>query len=232
MDRAQDNSDDPGLLISRSLDDDLSDDERRRLDEALTSSDTLRREADRLSAVHDLVRRWGERPAELDWTAHAKLVLARCAAKDEPESDAALDRTLEHWAMSPAGFDEDRFTSSVMDRVKRHASRAHPPTWYGRIIRLGTPLVAAAALGFAIINGLWFSPGSVRHDPVCEVVVARPRSLSSSAESNEGAAPAIVRFSREPDRSNAWPRASNAGGIAFTAVGVASGKRSRDQAVP
>ena len=52
------NPSDPELLLSRSLDGDLSEDEGRRLDEVLSASTSLRDSAKALAAVNDLLRRW------------------------------------------------------------------------------------------------------------------------------------------------------------------------------
>ena len=57
------NPEDLEFLISRALDADLSEDEARRLAQALEGSESLRIEEGRYRSLHDLLGRWASRTA-------------------------------------------------------------------------------------------------------------------------------------------------------------------------
>lgn len=157
--------DDPALGISRQLDGDLTEGERRRLDEALIDSEELRRAAADYQAVDRLVRRWGRGEVELDWGAFAANVLARVADGEADEQLGEVDRLLVRWGGRSPEVDEGRFTAGVMSKVaKRSAQRRLVP----RLIRIAVPLAAAAMIAVAV-TGMFF-PSSTGA-PLCEVVV-------------------------------------------------------------
>lgn len=222
--------DDLGFLISRGLDDDLSDDERRRLTEALSASDALRKEAESMRALHLLVRRWSRAPVEIDWTSHAALVEARCAEDADGEDRPAVDRILKRWAAGDVTFDEEQFTAGVMERLQRSSQLPKRRSRYRRLIRLGPPLAAAAALALALVGGPAFFSGSDALDPVSRVEFAR----------SDSAPRAVVRFARglpgdTPGHSNQTAPTTGESGrseISFTAFGVMTSAAGVGAAVP
>ena len=120
------NPDDLAFLISRSLDEDLTEDEQRRLDRVLEESETLRLEADRLCAVDRLVKRWGARPVELDWEPFAAPGRARAVAGDDDDDLHKIDDWLRRWGDRRVAIDEERFAEAVMTRIGASARRSFP----------------------------------------------------------------------------------------------------------
>ena len=222
--------DDLGFLISRGLDDDLSENERRRLAEALSASEPLRQEAESMRALHLLVRRWSATTVEIDWSSHAALIEARCAEDAEREARPAVDRILKRWAGSEVTFDEEQFTAGVMERLQRSAPRPKGRSRYHRLIRFGPALAAAAALALAFVGGPAFFSGSDALDPVSRVEFARPDNIPR----------AVVRFARglpgdTPGHSDQTAPATGGfgrGGISFTAFGVVTNPAGVGAAVP
>lgn len=201
------NADDPGFLLSRSLDEDLSARERRRLEELLAESEALRNEARDLRAVDRLVKRWGTESAELDWDYHAALIKGRAADTDDAEGLRELDGLLRLWRRPAASLDDERFVEGVMSRIAPRGSRSSP---YGLILRLGRPLAAAAALVFALTAGFWFL---LPRERILEVQIGPTVSLRTASDAGSTV---LVSFARVPTD----PTAAQEAGIAFGAVGA------------
>jgi len=201
------NPDDPGFLISRSLDQDLSDDERRRLDQVLAESESLRAEADRLRAVDRLIKRWGARPVELDWEPHAATVHARVAGGDEDKNLRKLDGLLKLWGERRVSMDGERFTEAVMARVG--ATRRRSST-YALIFRLAVPLAAAAAVAFALTAT--FRSGR-SDDRVCHVAIGPQATMVEPAFGPTEQPKPVISFRRSSDTAaeRARQRRSTAG---------------------
>ena len=64
---------DPEFLVSREIDGDLSNDERRLLEEALAGSEPLRTQRDKLLALNALMQKWAERSARRTLGSSARL---------------------------------------------------------------------------------------------------------------------------------------------------------------
>lgn len=163
------------FLLSRSLDEDLTDGERRRLDAALAESASLRAESDALRAVDRLVRRWGERSIELDWPTHERLIRA---SVQEDASLAEVDELVARWGRTEVSCDDAAFVDGVMERIAAESGvrrTLRMPRWY----RIGVPLAAAAAIVFAVTARQWFTAPS----PVCDVSYG----TSPGIESNDAA---------------------------------------------
>jgi len=203
------NPNDPAFLLSRSLDDELTDDERRRLDEALASSPSLQAEAEKLRALDRLIKHWGAQQAALDLDHHAALIIAQTAGDDDADKLKKVDQLIERWASKNVLFDADRFTAVVMDRVAQELDREMRRGW---IFRLGAPLAAAAAVVFAVIGGAWW--GS-KPEAVCRVEFG-PRVAMVTAPTDMTVTPsAMVSFGRAPVE----PFAETSTGISFGTVG-------------
>lgn len=153
MSEAPYNPNDPAFLLSRSLDEELSDEEQQRLDKALASSESLRSEAMQLRAVDRLVTSWGTRPAGLDFEHHAALVVAQAVDGEDIKALRKVDQLIKHWGSRGVLHDEERFTAAVVDKVAREFRRT---TRRGLVLRLGAPLAAAAAIVFAVTSGVWW----------------------------------------------------------------------------
>jgi len=191
MAEAQYNPDDMVFLTSRSLDEELSEAERSRLEKALGLSDALRREAERLRAVDKLVKRWGCEQADLDWEHHHALISAQ-AAGDESEASEKLDALLARWGAAVVPLDEKRFAGAVMARVA--PARARRLT-QRLVFRVGVPLAAAAMLALTLTGRPWFQT-------VRTAVVVYAGSKQAPVEA-PGAPPraapvVVVSFAREP----------------------------------
>lgn len=215
------NPDDPAFLLSRRLDGDLTDDERRRLDNSLRSSESLRADAESMRRMTDLLGRWADAPVELDWEAHAALINARCRSDDASQDQPELDGILRRWSRGGVAVDEDQFTSGVMQRVGRGTSGIEARSIHRWIFRIAAPLAAAAVLVFALVGG----PGMP--DRPGPGIVENPSVETAPPGLNEFQAPiCIVRFARVTpnDSVDVVPRTVNRPrGISFTAIGIATG---------
>lgn len=158
------NPNDLAFLLSRSLDGDLSADERRRLDEALSQSESLRFEASKLEAVKGLIERWGKRPIEVDWIHHAALTSA-CAGCADDERLGKVDDLLLRWRNRNVGVEAIDLTAGVLAKVRSERRRANP---YRLVLRLGVPLAAAAAIALVVTATTWFAPA---RNPICQVAI-------------------------------------------------------------
>ncbi len=153
--------DDPGFLMSRRLDDDLTPDERRQLDELLS------------------------RDAEAD---------------RQMREYARLDQLLGEWGRAEPRIEWGRFQRDVLAAIRRRPSASRSP--WNFVIRLGTPLAAAAAIALA----LWLPFGhesnpTAMAQPFVAVMIERPPATTPWGEGERsGAAPDIrVAFARERD---------------------------------
>ncbi len=194
------NPDDPAFLLSRSLDEELSGDQRERLERALAASESLQAEAEQLRAVDRLVKAWAAKPIELDWDHHAALACAQPESEEDSEDLCKVDRLLDRWGARSAPVDAEEFTAAVLARVRGSRGRR---SRRGLIFRLGAPLAAAAAIGVVLTGRSWLAPPA---KPVCQVVYesmiatrAAPHDLQAAAGAGERTAPvAVVAFNRTP----------------------------------
>ncbi len=243
MSEALYNPDDPAFLISRTLDENLSEQERRRVDDALAESEALRIEERQLRAVDRLVKSWSSRTAQIDWDVHAALICDLAADENGADALRAVDHLLKRWGERSVAFDEQRFAEAVMERVRRDASgdivrgaEAGRTSRRGWIIRLRAPLAAAAVVVFSLTTAFWFASGGSNLEPVCEVVVGPRLAMAAPSPADGLVSRAVVSFAREvpvgPASSGgptfqsvaerdrvSVPRSS---GISFTAIGAVS----------
>ncbi len=184
------NADNLLFLVSRELDgDEFSLAEREELARALEESDDLRHAAEQIRLVDRLVRRWGQSKPEVD----AEAMLAQSVGRvlpDAPQTDEEeIDRLIGRWAATRIKTDESRYTAAVMRRVRAAAPRTAIRPW---LFRLGVPLAAAAAVGFAVMGHLW---PTATPTPTSTVVIARQvRSIDADATP---ARVALVSFARQ-----------------------------------
>ncbi len=210
--------DDLTFLLSRSLDEDLSADQRQRLDETLADSASLRAEAVGLSAVDRLVKRWGEQKVEFDWQTQEALILA---AAQDGESLADVDDLVARWGETEVPHDEAAFVDGVLGRIAAEQPAQQPAKtlpWY----RIGVPLAAAAAIVFAVTAQQWF----VRPAGVCEVVFG----VGADAETHDKAirdpARLVVQFARASvERAPAEPPGLSYGSVGAAPLPVTFGER-------
>lgn len=208
------NPDDPALLISRGLDQDLSEAERRRLDEALAESPALRAEAEQFRAVDELVKRWASRSADVESTPFVKTVLAAVESEDDHDLHQ-IDRWLRGLGRDAVDVDTEEYTAQVLSRL---SLRKRQPPRRPLIFRLGVPLAAAAALAMLVTVPRWWPLADTQ--PRCRIEIARgafagdrdadsttrtvavvtiarlPRTLASAQSTRSGVS--LVSFSSEP----------------------------------
>lgn len=203
------NPNDPAFLFSRSLDEELSESDSKRLEEELASSAVLRAETDELAAVDRLVKRWGLWKVDLDWENHAKLLSAE--ATGEAEGLGEIDSLLGRWGADEVELDWERFTGAVMTEVKR---LRHPRPGRRLIFRLAAPLAAAAAIVIAV-TGTYWQVSTVQ--PIAVVVIGAQVESGAIGSGSVGAGRAVVRFARASAGSSVGPPATP--GISFISVG-------------
>ena len=223
MTDCQYNANDPEFLASRSLDEDLSESDRKRLSEALEASEDLRCEAEKLRSVDQLVKRWGGEEVELDWNAHSELAVAKAMAERDEETGGKLDDLLQRWGYARVELDEEAFTQAVMAKVRPQESR---PPRRSLLFRLRTPLAAAAALAIAVTAAYW-----ARSLPSPRVVVTIRHSDTMVESSPASTRPSIVSFNREPIET-LTPKPGRPG-ISFMDIGAgAAPEEWQDEAPP
>ncbi len=203
------NSDDLAFLISRGLDGDLSPAERRRLDAALSQSESLRAEVSKFEAVDQLVERWGEKPVEVDWQYLATLTSASAGSADD-ERLGKVDDLLRRWRNRNAGIEGIDLTTNVLARIRSERRRATP---YRFVFRLGIPLAAAAAIVLAVTLTTWFTPA---RDPIYRVAIG-PSSWSAAVAERGVESRVVVSFAQsvEATTTREMPPA-----IGFATIGV------------
>ena len=173
------NPDDPQFLFSQSLDEKLSESQRRQLEKGMAESASVSADAEKLRAVDDLVKRWGRDECVVEGERLVESVLANIAASAERENVDELDHLLERWGNQNIEIDWPRFTEEVMSKVTSARRRS---STHRLVFRLAAPLAAAAVLAFAVTATLWLSSTS---GPVTVVRIG-PRSsthLASAATS-------------------------------------------------
>ena len=203
------NPDDLEFLLSRGLDGDLSSAERRRLDEALSQSESLRAEASKLETVDRLIQQWGQRPVEVDWKHHAALTLA-CAGSADDERLSKVDDLLRRWRDRSVGVEAIDLTTSVLAKIRSERRRATP---YRLVLRLGVPLAAAAAIALVVTGTTWFAP---LRDPICRVAIG-PTSWSAALADRGVESRVVVSFAQSDEVATTLQRPP---AIGFATIGV------------
>jgi len=203
------NPDDLAFLISRGLDGDLSPAEGRRLDEALSQSESLRAEASKFEAVGQLVERWGEKPVEVDWQHHATLTSA-CAGSADDERLGKVDDLLRRWRNRSVGIEGIDLTTSVLAEIRSERRRATP---YRFVFRLGIPLAAAAAIALAVTATTWFTPA---RDPICRVAIG-PSSWNAAGVERGVQSRVVVSFAQSGEAAGTIQTPPT---IGFATIGV------------
>lgn len=215
------NPDDVAFLISRRLDGDLSAAERRRLDEALSQSESLRAEASQFEAVDRLVRQWGREPVELDWMLHAELTSA-CARSADDERLGKVDDLLRQWRNRSVGVETIDLTDKVLAEIQAERRRATP---YRYLLRLGMPLAAAAAIALAVTVSTWFGPAQ---DPICRVAIG-PISWSATVTEREVESRVVVSFAQSDVVATTL---SKPAAIGFATIGVEPAELGGEESSP
>jgi len=148
------NADDPGFLLSRSLDERLSEGDRLRLDEALAADANLADEASALRRTDALLKRIGREAVGVDASVFEATIAARVAeAAEERAADLeGVDDVLGRWAKQSPTYDEQALATSVMLEVRRSKVS---PFWQRTVGRVGVPIAIAASILFAVTLPLW-----------------------------------------------------------------------------
>lgn len=210
------NPDDPALLISRGMDQDLSEAEQRRLDEALAESPALRAEAEQIRAIDALVKRWAARSAEVESTPFVETVLAAVELEDDHDL-RQIDRWLRGFGRDELNVDSEEYTAEVLAKLK---SRQRRPQRRPLVFRLGVPLAAAAALAFAVTAPRWWPLADTQ--PRCRIEIARGAFMSDGDVDPSGRAAAVVTIARLPRKlASAQSTRSGVSLVAFGSEPVA-----------
>jgi len=204
------NPDDPAFLISRALDDDLPEADRRRLDEALAQSESLRTEALKFEAVDRLVQRWGRRSVELDWRSHAALTQASAAEGKGETGSRKIDDLLRRWGGRSDEVEAVDLTVGVLAKIRGERRHATPQRY---LLRIGLPLAAAAAILLTVTTTTWFAPPP---QPICRVAIG-PSSRTTTRVAPETGSTDVVSFARPTEVAAASPTAPS---IGFATIGV------------
>jgi hypothetical protein len=201
------NPNDPEFLLSRSFDEELSEDERRVLDEALAGSESLRAERERQVSLDKLLRRFTARKVDVDWDAFAAGVDRANAAEHPDEAADDFDRLLARWGQDDPEVDWERFTAEVMGRIDPVQS-ATP--WHRMVFRIGAPLAAAAAIALAVLIPMKEAPQG--RSLVC---YSYPTTRAASTTATRVS---VVSYGR--DSAEAYAPRPNVGAFGFATVGT------------
>ncbi len=206
------NPNDPELLLSRSPDGDLNEDERRRLEGALGASPSLRDSAKALAAVNDLVRRWAIETPRVDADEYEDAVIADIVKSADDEALQPVDAIVRRWAADVARLNnEDAFVDGVLGRITPNRTGTIRRPW---ILRLGVPLTAAAAVIMAVTATMWYSAARA---PVVMIAMGRVVSVDDIAVSSPPRV--VIRFGRSEETADGLRERRRP--ISFAAVGSA-----------
>jgi len=187
------NPEDLGFLISRELDGDLSEVERRCLEEAIRASDELGEDARAYAAADRLIRCWAMKKPELDWEATAGLTQVHVAGAGEDDGLHQVDALLQRWGASQANFTHVDLADGVLQQIRKEQGQVPSRSL---IFRLRVPLAAAAAIALAVIGTTWFAPVG---GPMVHVAIRTAPVMGPAA----GEAPrATVSFARGVDAAS------------------------------
>ena len=217
-----DNPGDPLFLVSRDLDGDLSKEERVRLNNALSSSESLRTEAGQLQNVDRIVKQWGAEDVEIDWKHHAELVTDMMRADLDENDLHPVDDLLAEWARRRPLWSEREFAEGVLRRIEPSRQATTPVAWAWRI---GAPLSAAAAIALAVTASLWFGPHPT------SVAIVSIGHVEVNAVSNRPVEPRVVVSYARPT-TDKHADASDAPGIGYMTIGSSPLPRTGDESAP
>lgn len=210
------NPDDPAFLLSRSLDEKLSEEEQEALDRALASSETLRAEAARLRSLDRLVKRWGNRPIELDWEHYSALTEAQLVHDGDADKLRQVDLMLDKWASQTVSIDAEAFTTAVMAGVR---AERKAKSWHRVVFRLGVPLAAAAAVVFAVTGTLWLKPDSGSE---CRIEIGYAQHMGAPSDGSADLPEPVVVFGQVAGSQKVASASSarTSSGVSFIAIGA------------
>lgn len=216
-------ADDPSFLLSRALDEELTEIQRQRLEEALAGSPALRLEASTLRSVDRLLKGWAGRRIKFDETAFEAGVLARVADEAHGEALGKVDSLVERWSRHRPVVDEEAFVQEVLGQIGP-TDRVAP--WSRWVVRLGLPLAAAAVVAIAVTARIGLTPA---HAPVVRVAIGRTLPAPDGPR-DHGRAQPVVSFARAPVDVSPTPFAEP--GVSFIAVGASPIATNREEGFP
>ena len=216
-------ADDPSFLLSRALDEELTEAQRRRLEEALADSPALRLEASTLRSVDRLLKGWAGQRIKIDEAAFEAGVLARVADEAHGEALGKVDNLLKRWSRHRPVVDEEAFVQAVLGQI---GPTVRVTPWRRRILRLGLPLAAAAVVAIAVTARIGLTPA---HAPVVRVAIGRTLPAPGGSQ-DHGRAQPVVSFARAPVDVSPTPFAEP--GVSFIAVGASPIATNRKEGYP
>ncbi len=210
------NPTDPLFLLSRSLDEPLTDEDRLRLNEFMQSGAASRVDAQRFLSLNRLLRDWKSQNSILFDRELPDRVLAAIRANPMVENrDDSLEDLLSQWRKESPAIDWVRFQSDVMCEIRREERFSKSRRL---VFRMGVPLAAAAAIAFAFLIPRQTSivpRESIRAEIRTQVTLARPvnpNGLPFQPEASSRVTVSYGRLSVGPERvelsrtmiSSAW----------------------------
>jgi len=205
------NPNDPAFLLSRSLDESLTDGEKQKLRATLETSEEFRRLLAELRSVDSLVRHWGARKIEVDESSFVDGVLGRIA-DEHSDAFSEVDDVLRSWGERSVRVDEASFVAGVHRRVNESSRERVTSTWIYRIRR---PVAVAAALGLVVTAALMYR---VSQRPVAEVLIVRTHTSFSEGASSDVGESRVVVFDRSAIADSSMTR--NSGRTALMVIGA------------
>ena len=212
------------LLASRQVDQDLSAEERSRLENGLAREPALRETLRGFQSLGTLLRRWSERRVPEVREEFCKEVLATIEASGASDEDEEVGALLSRWGAKTVSFDAERYTASVIERLRpvvrgrtetqtaERRPRSVPRTL---VFRLRVPLAAAASIALAFTAYLTVV---ARSRTVCDVRIAS--AIEALEGPQGGTRVASVSFRR--DDPAVTGKADSRGGPSFLAISAGS----------
>jgi hypothetical protein len=243
------NPDDPLFRVSRAIDDDLPEGDRRGLHDVLEASPNLRTEAADLRKVDELVRRWAASEVDMDWERFTESVLAMSVSDAEAAQLEQVDALVRRWGEARPQLDWTAFTGDVLAEID--SRRQRDASSIRLLLQIGLPLAAAAAVVFAVmtfspdratvpINGTrplagaapppdsfapMMMPEAARPTRIASIAIGKGLDRTSRASGPIEPPKSAVSFGKElPDDCEMGPRASDIAMIAVSSESIPTGR--------
>lgn len=190
------NPNDPLFLASRSLDERLTDDERRKLAKWLREDVEAARELEELRGADRLVQRWGRSFTDLTSDDVVDFVVAGISKETQVGEEGNLDQLLERFGLAKPEIHWSAFHHGVVGKIKKTSRQKNIYRW---TYRISVPLAAAAVLAFAVLVNRDVTTGRKSGIEVAVVNPTVERGPASLKESVDEPVTSVVAFVRTRD---------------------------------
>ena len=163
------NPSDPEFLLSRRIDEPLSEQEQGQVRAFEASSIDAPQVDQHLKAVASLVAHWAGNSIEVDADSYVEGVLGRIADSHAHEF-GKVDRALRQWNDGGVNVDAADFLDAVRQRVESETETGEMRPW---MLRVRRPLAAAAVVAVAVLAAMWFQDSNRSFVEVATVRVAK-----------------------------------------------------------